>query len=191
MSDGTATGLAAVRARIAAAENAAGRPAGSVRLIAVSKTFEADAIRPGRSPPGSATFGENRVQEAKGKWPALKAEFPDARAASDRAAAIEQGSGGGGAVRRDPHDRSRQDRRRDRRRDATAGRDRCACSFRSTPARSRRRPGVAPEETDAFVARCREVHGLAIDGLMCIPPVDAVAAPHFALLAKIAQTPWV
>ena len=47
--------------------------------------------------------------------------------------------------------------------------------------------GVLPEETDAFVARCRAVHGLAIDGLMCIPPVDDVVAPHFALLAKIAR----
>jgi uncharacterized pyridoxal phosphate-containing UPF0001 family protein len=47
--------------------------------------------------------------------------------------------------------------------------------------------GVKPEETEAFVARCREAHGLAIDGLMCIPPIDEVAAPHFALLAKIAK----
>jgi uncharacterized pyridoxal phosphate-containing UPF0001 family protein len=47
--------------------------------------------------------------------------------------------------------------------------------------------GVTPAEADAFVARCRDVHGLAIDGLMCIPPADQVAAPHFALLARIAK----
>ena len=70
------SGLAIVKEKIAAAERAAGRPAGSVTLVAVSKTFEADAIRPVLAA-GQRVFGENRVQEAEGKWPALQAEFPD------------------------------------------------------------------------------------------------------------------
>src|SRR6187549_3860602 len=68
--------LNGVRARIAAAEAAAGRPAGSVTLVAVSKTFEADAVRP-LLDAGHRVFGENRVQESETKWPVLKAEFPD------------------------------------------------------------------------------------------------------------------
>ena len=177
--------LAGVRGRIAAAERAAGRPAGAVRLIAVAKTYEAPAIRPLLAA-GERIFGENRVQEAKAKWPPLEAEFPGvdlhligplqsnkAREAVELFDAIH-----------------------------TVDRDSIAMAIAKEIGRQGRRPrllvqvntgaepqkaGVLPEEADAFVARCRDVHGLAIDGLMCIPPVDEVAAPHFALLAKIAK----
>jgi len=176
--------LKAVRDRVAAAERAAGRPANSVRLIAVSKTFDTEAIRPALEA-GQRAFGENRVQEAKAKWPALKAEFPDielhligplqSNKAREAVALFD-------AIH-------------------TVDRDKIAAAIADEIKRQGRAPrllvevntggeaqkaGVLPQEADAFVARCR-VHGLTIDGLMCIPPIDAVAAPHFALLAKIAR----
>jgi hypothetical protein len=177
--------LAELRERIAAAEKASGRLPGSVRLIAVSKTFGAEAIRP-LIEAGHRVFGENRVQEAKAKWPPLRAEFPDielhligplqSNKAAEAVALFD-------AIH-------------------TIDRDRIAGAIAAAMAKQGRRPrllvevntggepqkaGIPPEEADAFVARCREVHGLAIDGLMCIPPLDEAPAPHFALLAKIAQ----
>ncbi len=178
-------GLSQVRARIAAAERAAGRAPGSVRLIAVSKTFGADDVRPVITA-GQRVFGENRVHEAKAKWPALIAETPglelhligplQSNKARDAVALFD-------AIH-------------------TVDRESIAAALAKEIARQGRRPrllvevntggepqkaGVLPEETDAFVARCRDVHGLMIDGLMCIPPADEAPAPHFALLAKIAS----
>ncbi len=177
--------LAAVKARIGAAEKAAGRPPGSVRLIAVSKTFDADHVRPALKA-GQRGFGENRVQEAKAKWPPLQAEFPDvelhligplqtnkAREAVALFDAIHT---------------------IDRERIAAAVADEMRRQGRTlrllvevNTGGEAQKAGVAPDEVEAFVARCRETHGLAIDGLMCIPPVDDVATPHFALLAKIGK----
>jgi len=180
----TADRLAAVRAHIAAAAAAAGRPRDAVTLIAVSKTFDADAIRPAIAA-GQRVFGENRVQEAEGKWPALKAEFPgvelhligplQTNKAKDAVALFD-------AIH-------------------TVDRDRIAAALAKEMAKQNRTPrlmvevntgaepqkaGVLPEETDAFVERCRSEHGLTIEGLMCIPPLDEAPGPHFALLAKIA-----
>ncbi len=177
--------LAEVRSRIAAAEKAAGRPAGSVRLIAVSKTFESQEILP-LIGAGQKIFGENRVQEAKAKWPELRARFPDlelhligplqSNKVVDSVALFD-------AIH-------------------TIDRDKIAAAVAAEMAKQGRslrlfvqvntgaepqKAGVLPDETNAFVARCREVHGLRIDGLMCIPPLDEAPAPHFALLAKIAQ----
>jgi PLP dependent protein len=179
-----AEALSEVRSRIAAAELAAGRPPGSVRLIAVSKTFEAPAIRPVIAG-GQRAFGENRVQEAAGKWPVLRLETPgielhligplQSNKAKEAVSLFD-------AIH-------------------TIDRDRIAGAIAEEMARQGRRlrllvqvntgaepqkAGVLPEATGDFVERCRTVHGLTIDGLMCIPPVDEVAAPHFALLAKIA-----
>jgi len=177
--------LGKVKANIAAAEQAAGRAPGSVTLVAVSKTFAAPAIRPVIEA-GQRVFGENRVQEAEAKWPALKAEFPDielhligplqsnkARQAVALCDVIE-----------------------------TVDRDKIAAELAKEIARQGRTPrlyvqvntgsepqkaGIEPAETVAFAARCREVHGLAIDGLMCIPPADENPGPHFALLEKLAR----
>ena len=174
----------AVKTRIAAAEREAGRDAGSVTLVAVSKTFEADAIRPVIEA-GQRVFGENRVQEAQAKWPALKAEFPD----------IELHLIG-------PLQSNKV-------RDAvqlfdvihSVDRPKIAAALAEERSRSGKQPrllvqvntgeepqkaGVMPSETDAFVARCRDEYGLMIEGLMCIPPFDEEPALHFALLAKIA-----
>jgi pyridoxal phosphate enzyme (YggS family) len=183
--DNTAARLAAVRARIAAAEKAAGRAAGSVRLIAVSKTFDAEHVRPAIVA-GQRVFGENRVQEAKTKWPALRAEFPDvelhligplqSNKARDAVALFD-------AIHTIDRDRIAVAVAEEMRRQGRTLR----LLVEVNTGGEEQKAGVAPEETDAFVARCRDVHGLQIDGLMCIPPFDQAAAPHFALLAKIAK----
>lgn len=177
--------LADIRNRIAAAEKSAGRPAGSVRLVAVSKTFAADAIRP-LIAAGQRVFGENRVQEAKSKWSALRAEFPDIEL--DLIGPIQSNKARDAVAMFDAIH--------------TIDRDRIAGIVADELGRQGRnlrllvevntggepqKAGVLPQDTDAFVERCRNVHCLAVDGLMCIPPVDAVAAPHFALLARIAE----
>jgi pyridoxal phosphate enzyme (YggS family) len=177
--------LGKVKANIAAAEQAAGRVPGAVGLVAVSKTFEAPAIRP-LLEAGHRVFGENRVQEAEGKWPGLKAEFPGielhligplqsnkARQAVALFDVIE-----------------------------TVDRDKIAAELAREIARQGRSPalyvqvntgsepqkaGIEPTETVAFVRRCRDTHGLAIGGLMCIPPADENPGPHFALLEKLAR----
>ena len=177
--------VAEVKARIAAAENAAGRPAGSVTLIAVTKTFEAEAIRPVLEA-GHRVFGENRVQEAKAKWPALREEFPgtelhligplqsnkarDAVGLFDAIHTVDRHS----IVEALADEFERQARRPRLFVEVNTG---------GEPQKA----GLAPQETDAFVALCREVHGFLVEGLMCIPPLRDVPAPHFALLAKIAQ----
>ncbi len=173
-----------VRRRIAAAARSAGREPGDVALVAVTKTFDAAAIRPVIEA-GQRVFGENRVQEAEAKWPALKAERPDlvlhligplqsnkARQAVALFDAIE-----------------------------TVDREKIAAALAAEIARQGRAPrlyvqvntgsepqkaGVEPRDAVAFVGRCRDVHGLAIEGLMCIPPLDENAGPHFALLEKLA-----
>ena len=177
--------LAEVRQRIAGAEKVARRAAGSVRLIAVSKTFEADAIRPVIAA-GQRDFGENRVQEAQGKWPALKAETAgltlhligplQSNKAAEAVALFD-------AIHTIDRDKIADAVGREMKKQARALRLLVQVNTGEEPQKA----GIPPSEVDAFVARCRDVHGLAIDGLMCIPPADQVAAPHFALLAKIAS----
>ena len=179
-----APSLARVRDEIAAACREAGRAPDSVTLIAVSKTFAADAIEPVIAA-GQRVFGENRVPEAKGKWPGLRARCPD----------VELHLVGG--------------LQSNKVRDAIAlfdcihslDRPSLAAELRKEIARAGRAPrllvqintgaepqkgGVLPEDADAFIEACRTEYGLTVDGLMCIPPVDEAPAPHFALTAKIA-----
>jgi pyridoxal phosphate enzyme (YggS family) len=180
-----ADNLAEVRTRIAAAEKAAGRTAGSVRLIAVSKTFEADAIRPVIAA-GQRDFGENRVQEAERKWPALKAETPgltlhligplQSNKVAEAVALFD-------VIHTIDRDKIAEAAAREMKKQGRALRLLVQVNTGEEPQKA----GIAPGEVDAFVARCRDVHGLTVDGLMCIPPVEQVAAPHFALLAKIAK----
>jgi pyridoxal phosphate enzyme (YggS family) len=177
--------LDAVRVRIAAAEKAAGRAIGSVRLIAVAKTFAAETIQPAIAA-GQRVFGENRVQEAAGKWPALRQENPgielhligplqsnkaaEAVAHFDAIHTIDRDKIAGAVAA----EMQRQGRR-------------LRLLVQVNTGEEPQKAGIVPLETDAFVARCRDVHGLTIDGLMCIPPVDQVVSPHFALLGKIAK----
>lgn len=184
MSD-AASRLAEIRRRVADAEAAAGRPAGSVRLIAVSKLFNSDAVRP-LIDAGHREFGENRVQEAVRKWPPLKEAYPDLRL---HLIGPLQSNKTADAVRLFDAIHS-------------LDRDRIAAAIAAEAAKQGRRPdllvqvntggepqkaGVAPEEAALFVERCRIAHGLVIDGLMAIPPVDEPPGPHFALLAKLAD----
>jgi pyridoxal phosphate enzyme (YggS family) len=177
--------LDSVRARIAAACRAAGRPVEGVRLIAVTKGFDAAAIRPAIIA-GQTDVGENRVQEAKAKWPPLKQEFPGLT--MHLIGPLQSNKAGEAVAIADVIH--------------TIDREKIAVAVAGEMARQKRTPrllvqvniggepqkaGIAPEDADAFVARCRDVHGLAIEGLMCIPPLDEPPAPHFALLATIAK----
>jgi hypothetical protein len=183
MDDAIQAAIGAVRARIADAARAAGRDPASVTLVAVSKTFGADAVQAALDA-GQRVFGENRVQEAAAKFPALKASHPDlelhligplqtnkAREAVALFDVIE-----------------------------SVDREKLARPLAKEMARAGRRPrlyvqvnigeepqkaGVAPGELDALLEACRGL-GLAIEGLMCIPPADQPPAPFFARLRELA-----
>jgi hypothetical protein len=177
--------LAKVRAEIARACAQAGRDPGSVTLVAISKTFGADAIEPVIAQ-GQRVFGENRVQEAKAKWPALTARHPglelhlvgslqsnkarDAVALFDAIHSLDRPSLAEALAK----EIARQGRKPTLFVEVNTG---------AEPQKA----GVLPEETDAFLKACRERYGLSIAGLMCIPPADEPPAPHFALTAKIAR----
>ena len=179
-----AEGLADVRRRIASAERSAGRAAGSVALTAVTKTFDAEAIRPAIAA-GQRVFGENRVQEAQAKWPALKAEEPSvelhligplqSNKAADAVALFD-------VIETVDREKIARAIAREMRDQGRTLRLYVQVNTGSEPQKA----GVAPEETAEFVASCRERWGLSIEGLMCIPPADENPGPHFALLSKLA-----
>jgi pyridoxal phosphate enzyme (YggS family) len=181
-------GLAAVRAEIARACCDAGRDPSSVTLVAISKTFGVEAIIPVIAG-GQRVFGENRVQEAKAKWPPL----------------IAQQTGGRDSLELHLVGPLQSNKARDAIGlfDAIHSLDRAnlAEALAKEIARQNRRPllfveintgaepqkaGVAPHDADAFLAACRDRYGLTVSGVMCIPPQDEAPAPHFALTAKIA-----
>jgi pyridoxal phosphate enzyme (YggS family) len=176
--------LADIKARIAEAAREDGRAADDVALIAVSKTFDADAITPVLDA-GHRVFGENRVQEAKGKWPELKARYPDialhligplqsnkAKEAVELFDAIHS---------------------IDRPKIAKAIADEMGKLGKTlqlfvqvNTGEEPQKAGVMPRDAKAFVAMCRDELGLSLAGLMCIPPVDEEPAVHFAFLDKLA-----
>src|ERR1700744_3757721 len=178
------SGLASVENEIARACKEARRERSSVTLIAVSKTFVADAITPIIAA-GQRGFGENRVQEAKTKWPELISAHPglalhligplqsnkakeavalfDAIHSVDRPSICE-------ALAKEIISQKRQPE----------------LFVQINTGEEPQKAGIAPVDADAFIASCREKYGLSIAGLMCIPPVDDAPAPHFALTAKIA-----
>lgn len=187
--DDNATGVAArlteVRRRIAAAAAAAGRRADEVTLVAITKTFGPDTILAAIAA-GHRVFGENRVQEAKAKWPPLKARFPDIEL--HLVGPLQTNKAADAVALFDCIE--------------TLDRPKLARVLAAEFARQNRRPklfveintggepqkaGVLPSEADRFIAECRDAHGLAIEGLMCIPPLDEEPALHFALLDKIAR----
>jgi pyridoxal phosphate enzyme (YggS family) len=177
--------LAAVKARIAAAAQAAGRDPSSVTLVAVTKTFGPEHIEPVLAA-GHRAFGENRVQEAKAKWPALRQRHPgvelhligslqsnkareavalfDAIHTVDRPKIAEAIAG----------EMSRQGRRPQLFIEVNTGEE-------------AQKAGVMPKDTAALLGLCRNTLGLDIAGLMCIPPLDEAAGVHFALLAKLGR----
>src|ERR1700749_475559 len=178
------TGLAAVEEAIVRACKEARRDRASVTLVAVSNTFEAPAIEPVIKA-GQAVFGENRVPEAKAKWPGLMSAYPglsvhligplqynkakeavalfDAIHSVDRPSLCE-------ALAKEFRTQSRRPQ----------------LFVQLNTGEEPQKAGVTPAEADGFIASCRETYGLPISGLMCIPPVDEAPAPHFALTAKIA-----
>ena len=184
MSD-TVQRLADVREKISAAAREAKRAAGSVTLVAVSKTFDAPDIRPVIEA-GQRVFGENRVQEAQGKWPALKQEWPDielhligplqSNKAREAVALFD-------VIETVDREKIAVELAKEIRKQGKAPKLYVQVNTGSEPQKA----GIEPREAVAFVTRCREVHGLAIEGLMCIPPADENPGPHFALLEKLAR----
>ena len=178
------SGLAAVEKDIARACREAGRERGSVELIAVSKTFEGGAIKPVIDA-GHRSFGENRVQEAKSKWPELVGAHPDiqlhligplqsnkakeAVALFDAIHSVDRPSICE-ALSKEIKTQGRQP----------------LLFVQLNTGEEPQKAGIAPQDADDFIDRCRADYGLNISGLMCIPPLNDAPAPHFALTAKIA-----
>ena len=178
-------GLSAVLDRIAVAEAEAGRAAGSVQLVAVSKTFDAETIRPVIEA-GHRVFGENRVQEAQGKWPSLKADFADIELhligplqsnKTKEAIALFD------VIQSIDREKIAREIAKEIKNQGRAPRLYIQVNTGLEPQKA----GIDPREAVAFVERCRTEHGLSIDGLMCIPPFDENPGPHFALLEKLAR----
>lgn len=179
-----ASALSVVRAEIAQACREANRNPASVTLIAVSKTFGADAIE-GAIAAGQRVFGENRVQETKAKWPEIRARHDglslhligplqsnkakeavalfDAIHTVDRPSVCE-------ALAKEIQKQARSPE----------------LFVEINTGAEPQKAGILPENADAFLRECRDRYELTISGLMCIPPVDEAPAPHFALTAKIA-----
>jgi hypothetical protein len=180
-----ADNLNAVRERIEKATQAAGRPAGSVALVAVSKTHPAAAVREALVA-GHRLFGENRVQEAQAKYPALREAFPDLRLhligplqtnkVKEAVALFDM---------IETVDRPRLALALAREMERTGRR--LPCLIEVNTGEEPQKSGVMPDAADAFVVECRDRLGLPISGLMCVPPLDEEPAPHFALLREIAR----
>ena len=182
---GVAEGLASVRGAVARACRDHARDPDAVALIAVSKTVPAEGIGPALEA-GQRLFGENYVQESAGKWPALREAYPGVEL---HLVGPLQSNKAREAVRLFDviH---------------TLDRPSLAAALAKEIAREGRAPrllvqvntgeepqkgGVAPGEADAFIESCRTRHGLAIEGLMCVPPAEAPPSPHFGLLNRIAE----
>jgi len=179
-----ADALADVKQQIATACGETGRDPATVRLIAVSKTFAAATIEEAITA-GHKVFGENRVQETKAKWPALREKYSDlelhlvgplqsnkakeAVALFDAIHSVDRPS----ICEALAKEIARQNR---------APRLFVEINTGAEPQKA----GILPENADAFLRECRDTYNLVIDGLMCIPPFDEAPAPHFALTAKIA-----
>jgi pyridoxal phosphate enzyme (YggS family) len=185
MTAATAKNLEHVRAEIARACRDASRDPAEVTLVAVSKTLAGDAIEPAIGA-GQRVFGENRVQDAKAKWPSLRSKHSgvelhligplqsnkakeaialfDAIHSVDRASLCEALSKEIGKQQRRP-----------------------VLFAEINTGAEPQKAGVLPQDADAFLAACRDQYGLTISGLMCIPPLDEAPGPHFALTAKIAK----
>ncbi|WP_276199470.1 YggS family pyridoxal phosphate-dependent enzyme [Chelatococcus sp. XZ-Ab1] len=176
--------LRAVTESIARTAREEGRDPASVTLIAVSKTFTAEAIEPVLAA-GHRVFGENRVQEAKTKWPALKELYRDVEL--HLIGPLQSNKAHDAVMLFDvihSLDRPSLAEALKREMDKTGRRPRLFVQVNT--GEEAQKSGVAPGEADAFIARCRDVWNLPVVGLMCIPPAHEPPSPHFALLAKMA-----
>ena len=177
--------LHAIHTRIARAASRFALSADQVELVAVSKTFDAEAIRPFLEA-GQTVFGENRVQEAREKWPALRQAYPDVRL--HLIGPLQTNKAREAVTLFDVIE--------------TLDREKLAAMLRAEMTRAARelpvfvqvniggeaqKSGIAPDEAVAFVARCRDVHHLDVAGLMCIPPDGVPPGPYFAYLAALGR----
>ncbi|WP_340645676.1 YggS family pyridoxal phosphate-dependent enzyme [Phenylobacterium sp.] len=176
-----AAARADILARIAAAAKASGREAADVTLVAVSKQQPWDRVATILST-GQAVFGENRVQDAMAAWqghrdgvelrligPLQTNKVKEAVAFFDVIETLDREKLAG-ALAQEMTKQGKAPR----------------LYVQVNTGEEQQKAGVIPTEADAFLQACREIHGLTIEGLMCIPPADEPAGPHFALLAKIA-----
>lgn len=177
--------LDTVLTAIGAAEEASGRAGGAVTLVAVSKTHDAAAVRQAIAA-GQMDFGENRVQEAQGKFPGIKLAFPalrlhligplqsnktrDAVALFDVIETLDRPKLAAALAR----ERERSGKCPD-------------LMIQINTGEEQQKAGVLPADADDFIAVCREQYNLPVRGLMCIPPIDEEPAMHFALLAELAR----
>jgi PLP dependent protein len=181
----THAGLAAVEKRIEEAAGKAQRNRDEVTLIAVSKTFAGDEIKPVLMS-GQKDFGENRVQEAQLKWPELKAAFPQTRL--HLIGPLQSNKAGEAVSLFDAIHTLDRPKLAKILAHELARRERPVELFiQINTGEEPQKSGVSPKEADSFIAFCRESLRLPIMGLMCLPPVDEEPALHFALLAKIAK----
>jgi PLP dependent protein len=185
MEEVIAANLAAVRQRIGTAARAAGRTPDSVTLVAVSKTHPAASVREALAA-GHRAFGENRVQEAQGKYPQLRREFPGLALhliGPLQTNKVRDAVAGFDVIETVDRPRLAQALAKEMER---TGR-RVPCLVEVNTGEEPQKTGVIPAEADAFIDACRNSFGLAIVGLMCVPPLDEEPAPHFALLREIAR----
>jgi PLP dependent protein len=176
--------LQAVRAAIVRAARDFGRDPASITLVAVSKTFPAEAIEPVLAA-GQRAFGENYVQEAKAKWAPLRERYPDvelhligplqSNKARDAVSLFD-------AI----HTLDRESLAKELAKEIAKAERAPRLFVQVNTGEEPQKGGVMPAEADGFIAACRERWKLTIDGLMCIPPGDEPPSPHFALLHKIA-----
>lgn len=179
--------LAEVKAAIATATADAKRPDGSVTLVAVSKTFPVEAIEPVLAA-GQRVFGENYVQDAKGKWPELRARYPDAQV--HMIGPLQSNKAKEAVALFDvieTLDRPSLAKELAKEIEKTGGTRRPRFLVQVNTGAEPQKGGVLPDEADAFIAACRNQYGLDVEGVMCIPPADEPPAPHFALLTTIAR----
>ena len=179
------TGLEHVRAEIARACRDAGREPASVTLVAVSKTFPAEAIEPVIAA-GQRVFGENRVQEAKGKWPPLLAKH--AGLALHLIGPLQSNKAKEAvALFTAIHSVDRASLCEALAKEIAKQRRAPLLFAEINTGAEPQKAGVLPQDADAFLTAARDKYGLTMSGLMCIPPLDEAPGPHFALTAKIAK----
>ncbi|WP_193337738.1 YggS family pyridoxal phosphate-dependent enzyme [Devosia beringensis] len=177
--------LAAIQERIARAQQRFGPPPTAVTLVAVSKTFPAEAIEPFLEA-GQRVFGENRVQEAKDKWPALRERYPDVKL--HLIGPLQTNKAREAVALFDVIETLDRDRLAGVLAEemTKAGRQ-LPCFVQVNIGLEPQKAGIAPDETVDFVARCRSPHGLNVVGLMCIPPDGVPPGPYFAQMMALAR----
>ncbi|MGI9514136.1 MAG: YggS family pyridoxal phosphate-dependent enzyme [Anderseniella sp.] len=173
-----------VMARIEVAAHKSGRDPADITLVAVSKTFSADNIEPVLQL-GHRVFGENRVQEAQGKWPALKQAYPDTRL--HLIGPLQTNKAREAVALFDMIETlDREKLARVLAKETQAAGHSPDLLIQVNTGNEPQKAGIQPDDADAFLKLCAETHGLTVSGMMCIPPFDEDPVPHFNLLADIA-----